>query len=240
MSLIDGLLDLIFPPRKECPFCSNPQEKLEICNQCLDFIRKSRREPVCFHCGRYFQENVDCNNPFVLNEFLYCRECIVENRFFIFSRSAGPYEGVLKSAVHKLKYSRKKGLAPFIAQQMFEVISDYPQYLKVQAIVAVPLSTQKYRQREFNQSELLAFYLADKMKIEILPVIQKVKDTLPQADLNRVQRKENLAGAFALTREKLIEGKTILLVDDVVTTGSTLNCVSEVLIRGAVHQGCFV
>lgn len=235
MRLFDGLLDLIFPPRKECPFCGTPQERFEICAQCQDTFREFRQEPVCFQCGRYFQKNV-FHNPVLLNEVIYCQDCTVEKRFFSFSRSVGPYEGILKNSVHKLKYFGKKGLAMYIAQKMFEVISEHPQYLKVQAIASVSLSNQRHRQRGFNQSELLASYLSDKMKIEIVPVIHKIKDTIPQADLNRMQRKENLAGVFALTREKLVEGKTILLVDDVVTTGSTLNSVSEVLIRGGASK----
>ncbi len=232
MSIIAGLIDLIFPPRKQCPFCSVPQEHSEICGQCLENFYLFRQEPVCFLCGRYFQQGIDSENTLLMDEAILCCDCASEKRFFSFSRAVGPYEDVLKSAVHRFKYSGKKGLAVHFSQIMFQVIAYNPQYLKAQCIVPVPLSHKRYWHRGYNQSELLAYYLAEKMKIEMLPVVRKVKETLPQAGLNRDKRLKNLEDSFSLADNSPIKGKTILLVDDVVTTCTTLNRVSEVLIEG--------
>lgn len=235
MRILSGLVDLIFPPRRACPLCGEYEEKGGICGCCLDNISKFRAEPVCFRCGRFFQyppEMKNDNRPHEIGSPLYCGDCMNEARYFYMSRSAGPYEGDLRKAVQRLKFSGKRDLAGHISDLMFQSVFNNQYYSKVGTIVAVPLSPKKLRRRGFNQAELLAFGLAERMRAPVLPVLRKLRETSSQTGLDRAGRKENLIGAFEVTGSQAIRGKTVLLVDDVITTGSTLNIVSEALVNG--------
>ncbi len=236
MSLLAGFLELIFPSRQECPFCRIPQDNQKICDRCLLSFTGFQQEPVCDKCGRYFEEDIRLKKISTDPEKACCRDCAENDRFFSYSRAAGPYEGFLKDAVHRYKYSGRRGLAIPFSEVMYKVMARDSNYSGVQAIVAVPVSGKRLSHRGFNQSELLAFGLADKTAIEVLPILRKIRETAPQAELNRVQRQENLLGAFALNDNPPILGKTLLLVDDVVTTASTLNCVSRVLMEGGARR----
>lgn len=148
------------------------------------------------------------------------------------ARSAGPYEGDLKKAVQRLKFYGKRELAGHLADIMFQSVDKNQYYMKTGIITAVPLSPERIRQRGFNQAELLAFELAGRMAVPLLPLLRKVRETSPQTGLGRSGRKENLMGSFQITRPEAVRGKTALVVDDVITTGSTLDIVSEVLLGG--------
>jgi predicted amidophosphoribosyltransferase len=105
-------------------------------------------------------------------------------------------------------------------------------FSRVEIIAAVPLSPGRLRQRGYNQAELLALGLSARMGIPVLPLLKKTRETAPQTSLNRPGRGENLQGAFALTGAGAVKGKTILLVDDVITTCATLDTASGALVGG--------
>lgn len=232
MSFIAGLLDLLFPSLPACPFCGFPQGQGSLCKGCLERFQEYRQEPVCFRCGRYFQQQAVVKSMLVMDEAVFCRDCSQGKRHFYVAKAAGPYENELKDAVQKLKYTGRKGLAEHLAGLMYQTLENDWRFFAAQVIAAVPLSPKRLRQRGFNQSDLLAYRLAEKMKISWLPILKKTRETPPQAGLNRAEREENLRDAFQLTEPAVVKGKTILLVDDVITTGFTLNSVSETLIRG--------
>ncbi|MFZ5634570.1 MAG: phosphoribosyltransferase family protein [Bacillota bacterium] len=232
MRLIAGIIDLLFPPRRVCPLCGSSGAENKICPRCLKVIAEYRREPVCFKCGRYFQQLPEPECAPAGGGAVLCRDCGHGGRYFRLSRSAGPYEGDLKRAVLKLKYSGRRDLAGHLAGLMFQSVAGNPHFIKVQVIAAVPLSPERLRQRGFNQSELLAAGMAEKMAVPLLPLLRKVRETPSQTGLSRAGREANLVGAFQLSDPGAVRGKTVLLVDDVITTGSTLNVASETLIRG--------
>lgn len=232
MRLIAGIIDLLFPPRRICPLCGSAGAENKICPRCLQVIAAYRREPVCFKCGRYFQQLPEPEHQPAGGEAVLCRDCRRGGRYFRLSRSAGPYEGDLKGAVLRLKYSGKRDLAGHLAGLMFQSVAGNPVFMRVQVITAVPLSPERLKKRGFNQSELLAAGMAEKMAVPLIPLLRKVKETSSQTGLSRAGREANLAGAFQLPGPWAVRGKTILLVDDVITTGSTLNAASETLIRG--------
>lgn len=234
MRILSGLMDLIFPPRRACPLCGEFDPRGEICPGCLDKIAVFRREPVCYRCGRYFQQldPVRAEHQPAAGGPVYCRDCLTGITYYRMSRSAGPYEGDLRGAVQRLKFSGKRDLAGHLSGIMFHSIINNQYYIKTAVITAVPLSPKRLRQRGFNQAELLAHGLSHRMKVPVLPVLRKVRETSSQTGLHRAGRKENLVGAFELSDPRAIRGKTVLVVDDVITTGSTLNIVSEALVKG--------
>jgi ComF family protein len=108
------------------------------------------------------------------------------------------------------------------------------------AVVPVPVHKNRLRQREFNQSALLARHLAKKLQIElILDCLVKIKDTLPQVGLRSRERNENIKRSFSVRNKDLIAGKKVLLLDDVITTGATVRECSKVL-KKAGAEGIYV
>jgi ComF family protein len=156
---------------------------------------------------------------------LTCGNCMHSEPPFKQARSFGIYDGVLKKAINLFKYQGVKRLAKPLSDMIIKM-----QLPKVEVLIPVPLFKTRLKQREFNQSALIASHLSKFLDIEILiNCLIKVKDTAPQVGLSSRERLRNIRNAFRVSRENLIKGKDILLIDDVVTTGSTIRECSRVL-----------
>lgn len=225
---------MLFPPRQVCPICGKSQEDRKICGACLHKVSNYRNDPVCYQCGRFFSKESAIRG--IKPEELICRDCFNESRYFSVARSAGPYEDDLKKAVQRLKFFGKRELAVHFSDVIFQGISGNRLFRGVEMIIPVPLSPKRLKTRGFNQSELLAFGLAKHMSVSVIQAVIKVRETKPQTALSRSERASNLSGAFSLTDSNIIRAKTVLLVDDIITTGNTLNTVSEVLIKGGAGE----
>jgi ComF family protein len=172
-------------------------------------------------------------------------------------RAAGLYEGPLREALHRFKYGGRRSLALPLAGLLADLLEgpDFasaglvppvPVGVKVASsssgslnwvIVPVPLSTDRLRERGFNQAALLARELSRRLGVPAAEsVLVKSRDTAPQVGLSRREREVNLAGAFAVPDASVVKGKNILLIDDVFTTGSTLSAASSVLLRAGSGQ----
>jgi len=142
-------------------------------------------------------------------------------------RSWAVFEGPVRKALHRVKYSRDLALAETLAREMFHVTQD--QGWDLDLIVPVPLSKKRLRERGFNQAVLLARPLAWRMSIPSnSKALRRIRDTLSQVGLNVEQRRDNVSEAFVAS-SKQVAGKNILLVDDVATSGSTLNACANAL-----------
>lgn len=144
--------------------------------------------------------------------------------------SYGIYEGVLKEAIHLLKFNKHRRLAKPLARLLADL--DLPE---ADVIVPVPMHIRQLRQREFNQTALIARHLG---KLILVPLmidgLKKVRDTAAQIDVDRKERLRNLKKAFAASDS--VTGKRIILVDDVVTTGATVRECARVLAKsGAIE-----
>ncbi len=233
-SLWNDLLSLIFPPKPECPFCGQPVPGGDTCSRCLDIIEGYRREPHCGRCGRLPAEGAVFLSG---GTACLCYECRKRDWPFVLARAAGPYEGILKFAIHSFKYAGRRSLAGLLAGLMAEVGRLEPLYAEVDLAVPVPLSGGKLRYRGFNQALLLAGELGVLLQIPVeKAALAKVVETPPQAGLSRAAREINLKGAFKVTNDRNIYGKNILLVDDVFTTGSTLSAAATVLVESGARQ----
>lgn len=225
-SYLSSLLDLIFPPKQICPLCGGFSEKAEVCPDCREMLAGFRKEPVCARCGRFFSGSV-----LNLHDHL-CLDCSQMEWPFEMHRTVGPYEGLLKDAVHRLKFNRRRVLARPLARLMAGVFDCQPAYRKAGLLVPVPLSSGRLAERGFNQAELLAGELSALVGIPMVPVLKKIRETDPQTGLTRSRREANLKGAFDLYNTNSLKGKTVILVDDVFTTGSTMSEATALL-----HQG---
>lgn len=205
------VLDLIYPPR--CVNCASTEDWF--CKDCRDQIALII-PPVCQRCGTPISES-------------QCEECIHNPLHAIDGiRSVSYFEdNPIRSAIHFLKYRDHKVVASALGQILADTCRNYQ--LQADVIVPVPLHPSRYKERGYNQSELLAKELAS---ISGLPVdtqtLQRIRITKSQMTLGIAERHQNVKEAFACRDERLA-GKRILLIDDVCTTGSTLDAAAAAL-----------
>ena len=150
------------------------------------------------------------------------------------------YEGLVRELIQRFKYGRDQSLVRLLGDLLLPALED-PRLKgkKFDAIVPVPLHSLREREREFNQSDLLAARLGASLKIPVIRALKRTRATAPQAGFDRARRMENLEGAFAL-RRPLPSDATILLVDDVTTTGTTLDACAAILMEEGAAEVCAV
>jgi len=150
------------------------------------------------------------------------------------------YEGLVRELIQRFKYGRDQSLVRPLGHLLVRGLDDPRLHGKVfDAIVPVPLHPLRKREREFNQSMLLARRLGKRMGIPVMDLLRRSRGTAPQAGFDRDARMRNLEGAFALRKgEKLPPNALLLLVDDVSTTGSTLDACAAVLLEEGASEVC--
>jgi len=179
---------------------------------------------------------VSCRTPFQnefpLDEEGRCALCRLGLRGFDSAYCFGAYEGALRDAIHLFKYGKVRTLAGPLGDLLAAAI---PRDQRFDAIAPVPLHWRRKWQRGFNQAELLARSLARRSGIPMLRALRRVHSTATQAGLSNTRRRSNVAKAFHVRKNMALAGKRILLIDDVMTTGSTAAACAVALKRaGAV------
>jgi competence protein ComFC len=162
-----------------------------------------------------------------------CSSCLAERPSFHALRAWAVFDDPLRKALHKLKYRRDISLGDALAFQMapFAAALNWP----VNVVVPIPLGSQRYKQRGYNQVGMIAKPLALAMGLEYFPQgLHRQKETRSQVGLTKNERKENVYGAFSTSRR--VEGKTVLIMDDVSTTGSTLSSAAEALLSSGAKD----
>ncbi len=153
------------------------------------------------------------------------------------ARALGAYEGSLQEAIHRWKYEGKTYLTPLFAKWMAEGLNRYWKLDSLDLLIPVPLHRQRLRDRGFNQVLLLAREISLRTGIPYQKtILQKKKPTIPQVTLSGLEREKGLRGAFHVIGGEGLVGKSILLVDDVYTTGATVNECSKMLRRGGAKR----
>ncbi|QQG46135.1 MAG: ComF family protein [Candidatus Niyogibacteria bacterium] len=145
-------------------------------------------------------------------------------------------EPAIKMALRKLKYSSASDIAEELAEIMAQDLRPYLKYDLKPIIAAIPMTERRKRARGFNQAELLACHLARILNLEHSPILIKVRETKPQAEIkNRAERLENIKGVFAL-KENFSPPKFAVIVDDIYTTGATMAEAGRVLKKAGVKK----
>jgi len=136
----------------------------------------------------------------------------------------------MRKCIHRVKYDKKIGLLKMLGHFVAD-FAGQEQYLfkGVDMITFVPLHPAKARERGFNQSKAIAHSVSERLGIPLIDILEKTRSTRPQSELSKEERARNLSGAFRIRRDRSPYRKTVLIVDDVFTTGSTLNECSRVL-----------
>jgi ComF family protein len=180
-------------------------------------------EYFCVTCRTPFQ------NHFPLDESGRCRLCRTGARGFDAAYCFGSYEGILRELIHLFKYGRMKPLARALAANLASAL---PRDQKFDVVVPMPLHWRRKWQRGFNQAELLARRTARRCGIPVANAVRRIRPTSAQAGLSNAQRRENVAGAFQFRGRRAIQGRRVLLIDDVMTTGATASACALALKRG--------
>ena len=192
--------------RKKCYFCRKSKYSQKMCPECFEKL-----------------EYCDLKANRIINVVdVYC---------------AGVYTKELQKLIRGLKYHRQKDLAYFQAKFMYDYLEKLPiSKNKVFEFVAVPLHFKRIKQRKYNHMELVCEEFAKLTSFDCnFELIKRIKDTKPQYKLSRKQRLENLAEAFSVDKEKY-QGKTILILDDICTTGSTFEEMIKALHSAGVND----
>jgi ComF family protein len=151
----------------------------------------------------------------------------------------GVYSGPLREAVLRLKYSDRRALALDLGSLLATRLEEYAEEWQPDGLVPVPIHAQRRRERGYNQAELLAAALSERCGLPVRPALERVKDTPPQVGLNRRERQQNVEGAFA-PRHEAAPGRRPVLVDDVQTSGATLEEAARALRAAGANTVCAV
>lgn len=159
-----------------------------------------------------------------------CRDCRRRRRAFRFLRSAGVYEGGLQRLVRRFKFGGRQDLSRPLGRLLADRWRDEPGLGPVDLVLPVPLHWFRERKRGYNQALVLARDFGRKTGLPVRgDVLARERATRPQTDLGRDERRENVEGAFRVRRPEAVKGKTVLLVDDVCTTGATIEACARAL-----------
>ncbi len=211
--LARGLRDLVFPP--VCLTCHSiiGEQDDQFCTACVDALTNDPHV-TCPRCGSSVGEFADVSRG--------CASCRNERFHFASSFRLGPYEGVLREVVLRVKSTAGEMLAENVGRLWSRVAAKRFQEIGAQVLIPVPLHWWRKWRRGFNQSEALALAIARQLDLPCEPAwLRRVRHTPHQTSLGAAERRANLRGAFRASPTAELKGKTVLLVDDVLTTGST-------------------
>lgn len=221
------ILDLVFPRR--CAVCDAIADwpGKGVCQECghkIVYIKS----PFCLKCGRQL------NQPGEL-----CAACVRKKHLFVQGTALYDY-GSMSDSIFRFKYEGRQEYALFYGRQLYEKRSSWLTYIKPDALIPVPIHPSRKRSRGYNQSELIARALS---KLSGIPVntklIARIKKTLPQKNLNEQERQNNLKRAFKICQND-VKLNTIVIIDDIFTTGSTINEMAAVLQEAGIRKIYFM
>lgn len=217
------ILELFYPRR--CPGCDglleSGEKKAGFCRDCERKVQLVG-DTHCLKCGR----------PLADSARVYCPDCAGRSHFFDQGKGVFVYEGPVKTAMYRLKYSNRRCYGTVLAEIGARRYGAWLREKQCDCIIPVPMFSNKRRRRGYNQAAVLARELG---RILGIPVderaVRRVRSTRPQKGLGRAERKYNLKNAFKLW-ESSVKLKCILVVDDIYTTGSTMDEIARLLKEG--------
>ena len=225
--LLRGLFSVLFP--SDCRICSTPLDnisRIPVCGECLAAIRPLRA-PQCVICGDRLAAAM------LLMGDGRCSNCRDSTPDFDRAVSFGEYKEGLRGLIHLLKYESVTPAAMPLGRMLSEAVAALEGHKgPAPVLVPVPLHKNKRRSRGFNQSELIARAAAKRLpeKLEVAcDALVRHRDTISQVGLSREERIENMQGAFRVANAGSVQGRTLIIVDDVMTTGTTLSECARVL-----------
>lgn len=218
---------LLFPLR--CPVCDQPVRPFgeKICPEC--FLKRAfLTAPYCMKCGKKVEEEEEL-----------CADCREKAHVFERGRALYEYDSV-KLSIYRFKYGQRREYAGLFGEEMGYFLGDFIRDTGADALIPIPLHASRLRERGYNQAELLADALSGYTGIRVMKnYLLRTKNTTPLKYLNPLQRQNNLKKAFIIHRND-VKLKKVILVDDIYTTGSTIDEAARTLMGSGVEKVYFV
>ncbi|MBI5873029.1 MAG: ComF family protein [Candidatus Omnitrophica bacterium] len=220
-------IDILFP--KTCHICSKDLKDRKmafddyICSACTQQMRQTT-VACCRLCGAGLITEHELKD-------LRCHACAKSGPSYQKLLCCYIYEGATKELIHRFKYENRPYLAKTVSRLMQKILCEIGGSIaqKTDVVVPIPLHPTRQREREFNQSELIAKELCISLRKPLVPAIKRTRHTQPQVTLEKDERLKNLSGAFSAFEPSRVKGKHCLLIDDVVTTTATVREASSAL-----------
>lgn len=219
-------LDLLYPPPLPCALCRGPlsvSTEVGVCDPCLKRIALVGEER-CDRCGRAIARGGRRRR-----EPVYCRQCETWPPAIDYGRGCGVYQGYLRSCIHALKYRGDLLIAQGLGQLMAWLVAIDRGFAGVELVAPVPLHPRRLRERGYNQALELAKAVGKSLGLPVVEAVRKTRETAPQSSLSWRERRHNTRGAFEVPVPKAVRGRSVLVVDDVYTTGATASAVAFAL-----------
>lgn len=222
----------LYPQR--CPVCGDAvfreadEEAARICSGC-EHIFQRICPPVCCRCGR----------PVEPDEEL-CTDCQGKRRSYLRGYPVWIYNQAMRESIAAFKYHGRREYAVYYAQEFVKLYAETLGRLHIQGLIPVPLYPGKYKSRGYNQAELFAEQIGKYLEIPVYSdYLVRIRNTVPQKELNDRQRYANLQKAFAVKEQTDTRFHSVMLVDDIYTTGSTIEACTRMLLRAGVKKVYF-
>lgn len=184
-----------------------------------------------------------CNKPISSKEMEYCYDCSVKEFHYVRGYSVWLYDAVMKRSIIEFKYKGRKEYTQYYVEEMIRHLGSEIKEICPDVIIPIPVHPSRRRQRGYNQAELLANELGNKMHFQTRSdILIRVIKTRPQKELSNVERMKNLERAFCVRRtgEDFSKFHKVLLIDDIYTTGSTIEACAKVLKRAGMGKVYFI
>lgn len=224
-SVYDKFLNLLYPEGLTCVNCGDELQhdtRLNLCGKCFENLVENDGHR-CAVCGVKMRNEAD-----------YCDNCRRYDKYFDLNRSPFIYEKTASDLVKKLKFGNKK----YIAKELAKAMAD--EYFRANSpcdfVLYVPMTKKEENERGYNQSKLLADEVGKRIGLSVKDYIVKVKETDRQKKLTAKERRENMKGVFDVIGADEIKKSSVLLIDDVFTTGATINECARVLKKAGARK----
>ncbi|MCL2287094.1 MAG: ComF family protein [Firmicutes bacterium] len=228
---LHSILDWLYPPTciacgKLIPLNHKQPRDILLCELCQTLFEPISA-PVCNTCGIPTENPVD-----------RCVSCYGKTFWFTNNRAAFLYDELMRDLLHELKFRQNKQIAHSLGKLWAVHMSNY-QFDDNTFLVPLPLHPKKQRERGFNQAEILTRHLSSRLNIPTEYALIRIIDTPPQSGLHPRQRVENVTGAFQIAKDISVPGKNYIIIDDIYTTGASLNeCARVLKDAGAANITC--
>lgn len=223
--MLEKLINIFYPLK--CPICGKVLSgKRKVCRQCEKNV-KIIREPKCQKCGKTLNSD----------EKIFCKDCNEKHRHFDKAVAVFEHQGEIRESIYRFKYGNARTYAQYYAETAVKLYGKLLKEWKIDAIVPVPIHKERELKRGYNQALVFAESLAKYVKLPLeRKLIIRTKKTMPQKELEGNMRYLNLKDAFAVDTDRMKGISNILLVDDIFTTGSTVDACSAILKKAGARK----
>jgi ComF family protein len=221
--VIQEVLDLLLPPH--CALCKHSGNVL--CPSCKQQLQPLHGLPRCYHCHKALNK--------ALNKGSLCSSCLYSPLQLNGLRAYANYEGALRSCIHALKYDGQVRLAQPLGSLLTQTYSSFA--MQADCLVPLPLHSTRQKQRGYNQATLLARVCSQQLGLSLSEnLVFRYRETASQVGLTAQQRQQNVLNAFYCPTTRTIFQRRIIIIDDVCTTGATLEACARTLFQAGASS----